>query len=202
VSSPRRSFWSGVAYFLSGLVLMLFLGWWVFPRVLYSQKAQPFNFAHVKHGENLDLTCDSCHAFRPDGSYQGIPKLESCTGCHEPDALQGEDPQEAFFVENYVKKEKEVPWLVYSKQPPCVYFSHAPHVMMAKIECKTCHGPKEKEEVLPLYEENRLSGYSRNIWGRRISGIKINSWDRMKMNDCAECHAEHGASNACFVCHK
>jgi hypothetical protein len=203
MSTPQRRFWSGMVYFLAGFGIMVVLGWWVFPRVLYSQKAQPFNFAHAKHGEKLDLTCESCHAFRPDGSFQGIPNMESCGECHNPDALQGKDPQEAIFVEAYLKKGKQVPWLIYSKQPPCVYFSHAPHVKLAAIECKTCHGPnKDQEQILPLYKENRLSGYSINIWGRRISGWKTNSWDRMKMDDCADCHARHGASNACFTCHK
>jgi hypothetical protein len=178
------------------------LGWWAFPRVLYSEKAQPFNFAHAMHGEKLDLSCDTCHSFRTDGSFQGIPTLENCASCHNPDELQGKHPSEAIFNQEYLKKEKEVPWLIYSKQPSCVYFSHAAHVKMAKIECNTCHEPKDKEMVLPQYKENRLTGYSIDIWGRRISGLKKNSWDRMKMDDCGDCHAQRGANNACFVCHK
>ncbi|HBF43095.1 MAG TPA: cytochrome C, partial [Desulfobacteraceae bacterium] len=51
---------------------------------------------------------------------------------------------------------------------------------------------------------NRMTGYSINIWGRNIAGYKTNTWDRMKMDDCAECHTKtgHEENNACFVCHK
>jgi hypothetical protein len=105
-----------------------------------------------------------------------------------------------------VAEEKEVPWLVYSKQPDCVYFSHIPHVKMANLECATCHGKHSETDQLPLYEENRLTGYSRNIWGKRLSGVyfKKEPYDRMKMDDCAECHTKKGRkeNNACFVCHK
>jgi hypothetical protein len=57
---------------------------------------------------------------------------------------------------------------------------------------------------LPVYQQNRITGYSRNIWGYRISGLKKNTWDRMKMDDCAECHKKmgHENNNSCFVCHK
>jgi hypothetical protein len=72
------------------------------------------------------------------------------------------------------------------------------------MECRTCHGDHGKTMVLPAYEKNRISGYSINIWGKNIAGIKTNSWDRMKMDDCADCHTkkEHEEDNACFVCHK
>jgi uncharacterized paraquat-inducible protein A len=43
-----------------------------------------------------------------------------------------------------------------------------------------------------------------DIWGRNIAGYKKNTWDRMKMDDCADCHTQKGKenNNACFVCHK
>ncbi|MEJ2025805.1 MAG: cytochrome C [Deltaproteobacteria bacterium] len=87
-------------------------------------------------------------------------------------------------------------------------------------KCTECHDDPESpmgdspEEVkflknyvaeeLPPYQANRLTGYSINIWGKRISGYKKHTWDRMKMDDCAECHTKmgHEENNACFVCHK
>ena len=56
----------------------------------------------------------------------------------------------------------------------------------------------------------RISRYSRDIWGHNIAGIKRNSWDRMKMDDCAEYHASANVpagsvqtqKDGCFVCHK
>lgn len=175
-------------FFIIGLAVSLILGWIVFPKLLYSQKKQPIDFNHVLHMAEVEEGCESCHYFREDGSFAGVPKLDTCIECHEE--VQGEDPQEAKFVEEYVEKGKEVPWLIYSKQPDCVFFSHAAHVKMAKMDCAVCHGQIEESESLKIYEENRITGYSRDIWGKNIAGFRKNTWDRMKMDDCAECHAK------------
>lgn len=197
-----------ILFFIIGLVASLVVGWIIFPKLLYSQKKQPIDFNHVIHNEMADEGCESCHFFRKDGSFSGVPKLELCIDCHVE--VQGENPEEIRFVEEYVAKGKEVPWLIYSKQPNCVFFSHAAHVKGAEIECTVCHGAIGESEHSKVYEENRLTGYSRDIWGKNIAGLKKNSWDRMKMDDCAECHKEatnkktsvQTGKDACFVCHK
>ncbi len=195
-------------FFLIGLCLSMVLGWAVFPNVLYSKQKQPFDFNHKQHLEEVDDGCQSCHFFRADGSYSGVPKLEQCTDCHSE--ILGESESEAIFYEQYVAKDREVPWLVYARQPDCVFFSHAAHIYGAQMDCVTCHGHIGTSQSLKPYEQNRLTGYSRDIWGHNIAGIKHNSWDRMKMDDCAACHAEAGSHDAsvqtkrdaCFVCHK
>ena len=128
------------------------------------------------------MACEDCHAFREDGSYAGMPTNANCVGCHED--VQGEDPDEARYVTEYVQQEKEVEWLGYQKQPDNVYFSHIAH---KELDCTTCHPDVANMSTPPVYYENRLSGYSK---------------DTMKMWQCEECHAKSGASNACFVCHK
>ena len=175
-------------FFIIGLAVSLILGWIVFPKLLYSQKKQPIDFNHVLHVAEVEEGCESCHYFREDGSFAGIPELETCIDCHEE--AQGEDPDEVKLVEKYIQKGKEVPWMIYSRQPDCVFFSHAAHVKMGKIDCVICHGPIGESENLRVYEENRITGYSRDIWGKNIAGFKRNTWDRMKMDDCAECHAK------------
>ncbi len=195
-------------FFVVGLVASLIVGWVVFPKILYSQKRQPFDFNHKLHNELVDEGCESCHFFREDGSYAGVPKLAQCVDCHE--SVQGDTEDEAIFVNDYVTPGIEVPWLVYSKQPDCVFFSHAAHVKSAEMDCKTCHGDIGNSSTLKVYEENRITGYSRDIWGKNIAGFKKNTWDRMKMDDCSECHVKLGVhqnsvqtgKGACFVCHQ
>jgi menaquinone reductase, multiheme cytochrome c subunit len=197
-----------ILFFIIGLIASLIVGWVIFPELLYSQKKQPVDFNHALHNEEVENGCESCHFFREDGTYSGVPKLAQCIDCHEE--VNGEDPEEAKFVNEYVAKEREVPWLVYSRQPQNVFFSHVAHVKMAQMDCVNCHGPIGESESLAVYEENRISGYGRDIWGKNIAGIKHNSWDRMKMDDCSECHVKEDVSQnsvqthrgGCFVCHK
>ena len=197
-----------ILFFILGLIASLVVGWVIFPQVLYSQKKQPVDFSHALHNEEVEDGCESCHFFREDGTYSGIPKLAQCIDCHEE--VNGEDPEEEKFVNEFVAKDREVPWLIYSRQPQNVFFSHAAHVIKGEMDCVTCHGHIGESESLPVYEENRISGYSRDIWGKNIAGIKRNSWDRMKMDDCAECHRNENVNQnsvqtlrgGCFVCHK
>ena len=195
-------------FFVIGFALSLVVGWAIFPKLLYSKKKQPVDFNHAMHLELVDEGCQSCHFFREDGSFSGAPTLAQCVGCH--DEMQGDTAAEMNFYENYVQTDREVPWLIYAKQPQCVYFSHVAHVKMANMDCVTCHGFIGESTQLPIYEQNRISLYSRNIWGKNIGGFKENTWDRMKMDDCSECHVREGVRQAsvqttkggCFVCHK
>ncbi len=190
----------GVIFFIVGFTVCFLACWLLFPKVLYSKKSQPFNFNHRLHVQEVG-DCESCHFFRDDGSFSGIPKLSKCLECH--DEQQGDTKDEEIFITKYASKNKEVPWLVYSKQPDCVFFSHVAHVKAAGMDCKTCHGDIGDSTKCKPYEVNRITGYSRDIWGYSIWGIKKHSWDRMKMDDCAQCHEkETGNKGSCFQCHK
>jgi len=180
----------GVALpFLVGFVATLAFGWWGFPHLLYSQKSQPLVFTHLNHVELYGMSCDDCHYFRPDGSFSGVPDNASCARCHS--FALGSHPDEIKFVEEYYKKGIEVPWLVYQFQPDNVFFSHAAH---RDLDCTTCHLDVGSSNVLPVFYENRLTGYS---------------WNTMKMKTCERCHAKEserfiggGAPNACQICHQ
>lgn len=186
--------------FVLGFVLFSALGFWATPAILYAEKPQPFQFNHKLHMEQVSDGCKSCHAFREDGSFGGIPTLEKCKECHS-DTPMGDKPEEKVFVEEYLNKNKPVPWQIYAKQPACVFFSHAAHTENAGLECTKCHGDQGQSESLRPYQYNRLSGYSRDIWGWDILGTGEPP-NRMKMDSCAACHRSNGVRDACFVCHK
>ena len=63
-------------FFILGLAASLVLGWVIFPQLLYSRRNQPVEFNHALHNEEVDEECESCHFFREEGTYSGIPKLE------------------------------------------------------------------------------------------------------------------------------
>ena len=98
----RRNTVAELVPFVVGLVVMLCIGWILFPRVLYVEKPQPMNFSHLKHGGQIDLTCDSCHSFRQDGSFKGIPDIATCVPCHEN--TNSQSPDEALLIADYIEK--------------------------------------------------------------------------------------------------
>ncbi len=172
---------AGMSFFLLGMAIALAFGWGIFPNLLYVKMHQPLNFLHSAH---QDSDCSDCHFTRDDGSYSGIPKIDTCIECHEEQ--QGGTKEERKLVEDYVNNEKEIPWLVYAWQPDNVYFSHIAH-KEAGVKCVRCHRDVTKDKELPVFRRNRLTGYSSQT---------------MKMVECEKCHADHGASNSCNVCHK
>ena len=186
--------------FVAGIALALVIGWWVYPTLLFAERQQPIAFNHQVHLVKNGMACSDCHTLRDDGSYRGLPTTADCATCHS--SVQGNSATEKRFVEDYVQKGKEVPWLVYQWQPDNVFFSHAAHSVES---CNTCHDFTTTElcnlchldlastTTPPPFFENRITGYSKTT---------------MKMNLCERCHAypdhlnDTNANNSCFVCHK
>ncbi len=187
--------------FFLGLVVALVFGWWVFPYAMFTSTAQPIAFNHKVHVEDAALECTQCHSVREDGSFAAFSPIENCASCHAQ--MLGDSDAERKFYTEYIQTGKDVEWKVYARQPDNVFFSHAAHSLAncgtchmdftEKDLCTQCHIPVAESASPPPFEENRLSGYSKNI---------------MKMAECESCHANPNhlgitnASNACFVCHK
>jgi hypothetical protein len=175
----------GWVLFFIGFIGALFVGWVIFPQLLYSSKEQPLNFNHATHQEKAGLACEDCHQFREDGSYVGIPKLANCIQCHE--SPMTDSKTEAKLVSDYIQPGKEIPWLSYSREPDNVFFSHAAHVKLAQMACTECHRDATKEKATSPVRVNRLTGYPNQL---------------MKMYVCEDCHAQKHVGNGCDVCHK
>lgn len=184
-----------------GFAIALLVGWIVFPRVLYSQKHQPLDFLHGTHSDKSGVAeCGECHTIREDGTFAGLPPMEKCAGCHSDRV--GESKAEAILVESYIKPNHKTPWLVYARQPANVWFSHAIHVKRAKLRCTECHSTYGESDKLRSYEVNRISGYSRDIWGHSMSRLRRSPGDGMKMSDCENCHRKHNIEVGCLGCHQ
>jgi len=184
-----------------GIACALFAGWVVFPHELYVERRQPLEFHHKTHAEKSGVAqCDQCHVLREDGAFAGVPTLEICAACHA--AQMGTSRDEATLVNAYIKTGQPVPWLVYSQQPANVFFSHAIHVKRAGLACRECHSNYGETDQVRVYEQNRISGYSRDIWGHSISRLRRAPGDGMKMSDCEDCHRQHHVEVGCLGCHK
>jgi hypothetical protein len=190
----------GLVLFAAGFAAALAAGWVAFPAMLYERTSQPLEFNHKIHKVKGEMACQDCHAMREDGSFAGIPALDNCATCHaEP---LGKTVAEKTLVDKHVTPNQPIEWLVYSRQPVNVRFSHATHVNVAKLKCENCHGEHGATERLRPYEENRISGYSRDIWGRSIARASLKPGDAMKMSDCEGCHDQHNVEAGCLGCHK
>ncbi len=190
-----------IRWFVAGFVVMMLFGWVIFPAILYTHEEQPLQFSHKVHsGETVGLPCQDCHRLSADGRFEGVPAIAKCAECHA-EAI-GSTADERLLVEEYVKKGREIPWLVYARGPQNASFPHASHLIGAGLACERCHGSQGTAESLPAFRRNRISGESQAIWGTSIAGFKMAEWDGMKMDDCARCHRERGVANTCLKCHK
>lgn len=178
MTTKKRGGFKSVVF---GFIASLIFGWWIFPHLLFSHHEQPFHYSHQVH-LNQGLQCTNCHAYRSDGSFAGVPSLQSCSMCHQ--MVLGGTPAEEQFVQEYVHQNKPVPWQTYQRQPDNVYFSHIAHQDM---DCTACHPDVGHSQDLPPVAVHKFTGYTEYT---------------LSMQECEACHAQEGASNACFVCHK
>jgi hypothetical protein len=184
-----------------GFLVAMFGGWVLFPRALYSHHFQPVDFHHKTHAEKSgQAQCDSCHTLNSDGQFSGLPRMETCAGCHA-DKL-GTSQAEAILVDSYIKTGHETPWLIYARQPANVWFSHAIHTQRGGLACMECHGTHGESDQTRLYERNRINGYSRDVWGHSISRLRRAPHDGMKMSDCEACHKHRMVAVGCLGCHQ
>jgi len=192
----------GIILFGTGVLAAMGAGWMVFPQAIYQRWPQPVDFSHQVHtgDKGGNMKCDDCHSFRDDGTFAGIPRLDKCSGCHA--AAMGTTAAEKNFIERYVTPGREPVWRVYARQPENVYFSHITHVKLGKVACERCHGRHGQTGSLRPYEEDRISSYSRDIWGRPVSKAAFASGGGMKMDDCVGCHRRHQLEHSCMDCHK
>ncbi len=191
----------GKSIFFFGIVGALFFGWVVFPALLYEAFDQPIQFSHAIHtGDNVALACSDCHSFDKDGRFLGIPSSAECTRCHS--RPMGISKEEEKLVRDYIIPRKVIPWVRYLRQPENVYFSHATHVEIAKIDCQSCHFGHGYTDKLSPGQFSRISHYSLDVFGRTLFNIPATRSLGMRMEDCAECHRKRGVEDSCMDCHK
>ena len=107
----------------------------------------------------------------------------------------GSSVAEKNFIERFVTPQREPEWLVYARQPENVYFSHITHVKRGNLKCEQCHGGQGTSNTLPPFQQDRISGYSRDIWGHA-------GRPAMTMDACVACHRQSHLEHSCLDCHK
>ena len=134
---------------------------------------QPIHYSHKIHAGANQIECKYCHSSARVSKHSGIPSLNVCMNCHEYIAeYNGEEDLENGYTKDFYTNEikklysavgwdeenqvytgntKPVKWVRIHNLPDLVYFNHAQHAQVAKIECQTCHGPVEEMEIMYQY---------------------------------------------------
>ncbi len=134
-------------------------------------------FTHRPHMQKGGLSCVFCHSQVRRGPSADLPPLELCAGCHK--WLSVQTPATRAVVAAY-DAGVEVSWARVYKLPDFVYFTHQSHVVVAKVECATCHG-----DVAQMALAQKAV--------------------RLNMKFCIGCHAQQTEQEQlmdCDICHK
>jgi hypothetical protein len=135
-SQPRRNWISrasvaGVAV----VVLLIVVVLWRLPVASGGAAQQPIRFNHSVHVKLM--TCAFCHQYYETREIAGRPPLLRCMMCH---AYPVTDKPEAAKLQKFAEERREIPWVRLTRLPDFVHFSHQRHVVVAKLECRRCHG--------------------------------------------------------------
>ncbi len=133
----------------------------------------PFSHkAHVAKG----VTCLFCHSSAARGPAADLPALELCVGCHRWISTQTPDTQ---AVLDAFDEGRVVSWARVYNLPDFVFFSHQPHVVVAKVDCATCHG-----DVGSMTLAKRAVRHTMGF----CLGCHKQQADNQRLIDCQICH--------------
>jgi hypothetical protein len=170
---------------------------------------QPIKFSHKVHVDGNKIDCKYCHHTAEFGKSAGIPSVELCMNCH---VLVREGANSGKFeiakiVDAYETK-KPVEWVRLHNLPDHVFFSHAQHVGVAKVDCKQCHGAVEQMDIMKQTSDLSM-GWCINCHRDTKVNFKDNAYydnymklhDQLKGGGIDTIRAVDIGANDCMRCH-
>ena len=161
-------------YFLIGVAIGFLFILFFKNLTLSSKSNQPILFNHKIH-QKAGIECIQCHPFYKEQRFSGMPNVMTCIECHKDPVTQNPEEEK---IREFHKSGKVFQWNRIYEQPDHVFFSHRRHIVLAKMDCKDCHGPIGESETPPT-----------------------KPWVKMTMKWCMDCHTKKKASNDCMACH-
>lgn len=123
-------------------------------RQQYYQPEQPVWFSHKIHSGQNQIDCKYCHFTADKSMHAGIPPVNVCLNCHNQ-VREGKitGTREIDKIYQAVANNKPIEWVKVHNLPDHVYFNHAQHVNIGKIDCQQCHGEVEKMDEIIQVED-------------------------------------------------
>lgn len=170
---------------------------------------QPIKFSHKVHAGDNKIDCKYCHHTAEFGKSAGIPATELCMNCH---ILVREGTNSGKFeiakvVDAYETK-KPVEWIRIHNLPDHVFFSHAQHVGIGKVDCQQCHGSVEEMDIMRQHSDLSM-GWCINCHRDTKVNFKDNAYydnymklhDQLKGGGIDTIRAVDIGANDCMRCH-
>lgn len=142
---------------------------------------QPLNFNHKSHTDLL-IECIACHRNAENQREAGIPNIETCSLCHNPENIPLWNIT-SHSLKGYITEKRQIPWERVYIVKDHTLFSHRRHTGIARIDCRVCHGAVTEmtESVIrPFIEFSKQRG----------------------MNNCVDCHKKEKVVTDCLMCHR
>lgn len=129
------------------------------------QPVQPIKFSHQLHAGVNQIDCQYCHGGAYKSKNASIPSANVCMNCHVgitgSEQYGGEISPEIAKIYRaldydpstmeYGSNTRPIEWIRIHNLPDFAYFNHSQHVVVAGVECETCHGPINTMEEVYQY---------------------------------------------------
>ncbi|MFA5326614.1 MAG: cytochrome c3 family protein [Prolixibacteraceae bacterium] len=170
---------------------------------------QPIKFSHKVHAGDNKIDCKYCHTTAEYSKSAGIPAMELCMNCH---ILVREGSRSGKFEIAKVIEANEtqtpVKWVRIHNLPDHVFFSHAQHVGIAKVDCQKCHGPVQEMDIMRQNSDLSM-GWCINCHRDTKVNFKDNAYydsylklhDELKSGKLDTVRAVNIGANDCMRCH-
>ena len=170
---------------------------------------QPIKFSHKVHAGSNKIDCKYCHTTAEYSKSAGIPAMELCMNCHilvREGTNSGKFEIAKVVEANEIKKPVE--WVRLHNLPDHVFFSHAQHVGIAKVDCKKCHGQVQEMDIMKQNSDLSM-GWCINCHRETKVNFKDNHYydnymklhDELKGGKIDTIRAVNIGANDCMRCH-
>ncbi len=169
---------------------------------------QALKFSHKIHSGDNKMDCQYCHNLAEQSKVAGVPEAGLCMNCH---LLIVEGTRSGKFeirkISAALETQTPIAWVKVHNLPDYVFFSHAQHVGVGKLNCAECHGPVETMDVVKQQESLSMgwclnchrtravdsgnayyqhdSSFIKAIQNERLDSVQVAA---MGGTDCMKCH--------------